>query len=73
MAHFTDPGFVRNRYTVFTQSTGFQGWTFTQYLRFVTSVYGVQIDGAACDAMIDRFNFSQFADKRISTLSTGNR
>jgi ABC-2 type transport system ATP-binding protein len=73
LSELTDPQFLPTRDTVFTESTGFGNWTFSQYIRFLERVYKLNIDPAVISELVERFHFTSYQDRKIAALSTGNR
>ncbi|MDR1448818.1 MAG: ATP-binding cassette domain-containing protein [Propionibacteriaceae bacterium] len=72
-SRLSDPVFVGGRYAVFTESHGFQSWTFDKYVGFLERVYRIRLDPGVVQELASRFHFDPYRAARLSSLSTGNR
>lgn len=68
-----DEEFKKNRYTVFTEEEAFGYWTFIEYKRYIEKVYQKKIDNDYLEFLINGFNFNEYINQNIKSLSTGNK
>lgn len=71
--NFADRTFKAGRYTVFSEDTSFQYYTFNEYLSHVFAAYGKTADQVRIDELVNGFGFEEYRRVLIRDLSTGNR
>lgn len=71
--NYSDRNFKKTRYTVFSEDNSFQYYTFNEYFRHVFDSYNKKIDLQRKEKLLLGFNFTNYQNKLIRDLSTGNR
>jgi len=71
--NFADRDFKLCRYTVFSEDTSFQFYSFNEYLSHVFASYGKEADAECVSKLAKGFGFEQYRTTLIRNLSTGNR
>ncbi len=71
--NFADRTFKARRYTVFSEDSSFQYYTFNEYLSHVFTAYQKTSDQARIDELVNGFGFGDYRRVLIRDLSTGNK
>lgn len=66
-----DHAFKTNRYTVFSEDSSFQYFTFREYLAYVFSAYQKELPDVS--RLVKGFHFEEYTDVLLKELSMGNR
>lgn len=71
--NFADRAFKVSRYTVFSEDSSFQYYTFNEYLSHAFAAYQKIADQAIVDELVHGFGFEDYRRVLIRDLSTGNK
>lgn len=70
---FRDNDFKKKRYIVFSEDDSFGYFTFDEYIRFVFKTYKKKPDEQEIDELVRKFNFSEYRNATLNSLSMGNK
>lgn len=71
--NFADRSFKLTRYTVFSEDSSFQYYTFNEYLSHAFAAYGKVADQKRVNELVEGFGFGEYQNVLIRDLSTGNK
>lgn len=72
-ANFADRAFKLTRYTVFSEDSSFQYYTFNEYISHAFAAYGKTANQAQVNELVEGFGFGEYQRVLIRDLSTGNK
>ncbi len=70
---FRDNDFKKKRYIVFSEDDSFGYFTFDEYIRFVFKTYKKKTNEQEIDELVRKFNFSEYRNATLNSLSMGNK